>query len=277
MNDLKESFERRGYLVLPDFIPAKTCEGLRLRAQNLIAALNPEEGAFTFSSYLRDQAQTQADYVRDSASKISFFFEENAFDVNGILQRPAEQSLCKIGHALHDCDPVFDEFSRSAAIARIAKEVGFRNPLLSQSMYLFKQPGIGAEIACHQDATFIYTSPSSVVGFWFALEDATIENGCLWVLPRGHENGLKSRFVRTPQGDVFENYDSLPSTEDQFIPLEVKQGSLVLLHGFLPHFSKANRSLKSRHAYTLHLIEGDYDYPKDNWIQRPTDNPFRGF
>ena len=68
--------------------------------------------------------------------------------------------------------------------------------LLLQSMYIFKQPNIGGEVTCHQDATFLYTEPLRMVGLWFALEDATIENGCLWVIPGGHRLGLKSRFVR---------------------------------------------------------------------------------
>ena len=46
-------------------------------------------------------------------------------------------------------------------------------------MYIFKQPHIGGEVGCHQDATFLYTDPITVTGFWFAIEDATLENGCL--------------------------------------------------------------------------------------------------
>ena len=63
-------------------------------------------------------------------------------------------------------------------------------------MYIFKPPEIGGEVLCHQDATYLHTEPASVVGLWFALEDATCENGCLWALPGGHKQGLKSRFRR---------------------------------------------------------------------------------
>ena len=42
-------------------------------------------------------------------------------------------------------------------------------------MYIFKQPKIGGEVVCHQDSTFLYTEPESAVGFWVAIEDATIE------------------------------------------------------------------------------------------------------
>jgi phytanoyl-CoA hydroxylase len=50
-------------------------------------------------------------------------------------------------------------------------------------MYIFKQPFIGGEIDCHQDSTFLYTDPLSCIGFWFALEDATVDNGCLYAIP----------------------------------------------------------------------------------------------
>ena len=51
--------------------------------------------------------------------------------------------------------------------------------------------------------------------------------------------------------------------------VEVKKGSLVLLHGRLPHYSCENKSLNSRHAYTLHVIDGKSKYSDYNWLQRP--------
>jgi phytanoyl-CoA hydroxylase len=60
------------------------------------------------------------------------------------------------------------------------------------------------------------------------------------------------------------------------VPLEAKRGTLVLLHGALPHLSGPNRSDKPRHAYTLHAIDARADYLPDNWLQRPTLKP-RGF
>ena len=54
------------------------------------------------------------------------------------------------------------------------------------------------------------------------------------------------------------------------------QGTLIVLHGLLPHASSANRSARPRHAYALHLIDGRAAYDADNWLQRPT-LPLRGF
>lgn len=75
----------------------------------------------------------------------------------------------------------------------------------------------------------------------------------------------------------FETYDSEPWPEDRLVPLEVTKGSLIVLHGLLPHKSLANRSAKSRHAYTLHLIDANGGYAHDNWLQRPEEMPLQGF
>jgi phytanoyl-CoA hydroxylase len=75
----------------------------------------------------------------------------------------------------------------------------------------------------------------------------------------------------------FRVFDREPWPEDQLVPLEVSKGSLILLHGLLPHRSLENRSARSRHAYTLHLIHAKANYAADNWLQRPPAMPFRGF
>jgi len=61
------------------------------------------------------------------------------------------------------------------------------------------------------------------------------------------------------------------------VPIEARRGTLVVLHGMLPHFSAPNRSARSRHAYTLHVIDGACRYLEDNWLQRGPDMPLRGF
>lgn len=145
-------------------------------------------------------------------------------------------------------------------------------------MYIFKQPKIGGEVTCHQDATFLYAEPLRLLGLWFALESAAIENGCLWTIPGGHKLGLKSRFMRSEGGGTrFEVFDSTPWPEEKLQPLEVKQGTLIVLHPLLPHLSRENRSSRSRHAYTLHVIDASAHYPEENWLQRSPDMPLRGF
>ena len=262
--------------MLERFVVEEACERLRARAAELVRDFDPEGLISIFSTH--EQTRTSDDYFLESGDKIRFFFDENAFLPDGTLRQSKERSINKIGHALHDLDPVFDEFSRTADIKQLVSDLGIGEPLLLQSMYIFKQPHIGGEVTCHQDATFLFTEPLRMVGLWFALEDATVENGCLWAIPGGHELGLKSRFLRAESGGTrFEVIDDVTWPEQNLQPLEVKKGTLIVLHGLLPHLSRENRSSRSRHAYTLHVIDATVHYPESNWLQRSVEMPLRGF
>ena len=270
-----EGYERDGFLVIENFVGEEACDALRRRAERLVAEFEPSVLS-VFST--REQTRTSDDYFLESGDKIRFFFEEDAFDAEGRLRKSKERSINKIGHALHDLDTEFERFSLAPRVASLVASLGIERPLLLQSTYIFKQPEIGGEVTCHQDATFLYTEPVSVVGLWFAVEDATTKNGCLWAIPGGHRLGLKSRFVRDPAGGTrFVTLDPTPFPLEGLVPLEASKGTLIILHGLLPHLSKANRSPHSRHAYTLHVTNAAAYYPPDNWLQRPPDAPLRGF
>lgn len=271
-----QQYQSRGFLILKDFVALDRCDRLRRRAEDLVREFDPRSNVSIFSTH--EQTRTSDDYFLESGDKIRFFFEENAFNADGSFRQEKARSINKIGHALHNLDPVFDEFSRRTEIEELVSDLGIDQPLLLQSMYIFKQPNIGGEVTCHQDATFLYTEPLRMVGLWFALEDATIENGCLWVIPGGHKFGLKSRFLRAEGGGTrFEIFDKSPWPEEKLEPLEVEKGTLIVLHPQLPHLSRENRSAKSRHAYTLHVIDASVNYPEDNWLQRSPEMPLRGF
>jgi len=275
-SEQRTQYDEDGFLVITDFVAGAACDRLRARAEELVHDFDPSGLLSIFST--REQNHHCDDYFLNSGDKIRFFFEEDAFLPDGTLKQTKEQSINKIGHALHDLDPVFSEFSRRPEVAELVADLGIENPLLLQGMYIFKQPKIGGEVTCHQDSTFLYTEPQAIAGLWFALEDATLENGCLWAIPGGHTLGLKSRWLRNEEGGMkFDVFDSSPWPEETLVPLEVRQGSLIVLNGLLPHKSLANRSAKSRHAYTLHVISADCHYPEMNWLQRTPRLPLRGF
>jgi phytanoyl-CoA hydroxylase len=270
------AFEASGFLVLEDFVAPEACAALQERAGELVDGFDPDTVRSVFST--TEETQLADRYFLESGDKIRFFLEADAFDAAGHLRAPKLDCLNKMGHAMHDLDPVFDAFSRTPELAGVAKSLGIEDPGIIQSMYIFKPPHIGGEVVCHQDSTFIYTEPESCTGFWFALEDATLENGCMQFIPGLHKGPLRSRNHRTDDGgSVTETLDPSPWPEHLRVAVPAKQGTLVVFTGRTPHLSGPNRSSRSRHAYTLHVIDKTCHYPADNWLQRRPDLELRGF
>lgn len=272
----KNHFQETGSLIIPNFMPEETCDSLIERMQLLIENFDPGIYKTVFST--KDQRHAKDMYFMESGDKIRFFFEENAFNEQGDLKFEKSRCINKVGHALHELDPVFHSFSHSPLLAKLVDDIGISNPLLVQSMYICKQPFIGGEVTCHQDSTYLYAEEKPVLGLWFALQDATLENGCLWSIPGAHKTPLKSRMRRDKNNKIsVDIYDKNPWPLDQMVPLPVSRGSVILLHGLLPHMSKENKSSRSRHAYTLHVVSGDSTYADDNWLQPSKELPFKGF
>ncbi|MEC5162689.1 MULTISPECIES: phytanoyl-CoA dioxygenase family protein [unclassified Janthinobacterium] len=269
-------YQRDGFLVVPDFKGGAEIAALRARAERIVSQFDPSASRAIFTT--REQEKKTDDYFLASDNTIRCFFEEEAFGPDGLLKRDKALSINKIGHAMHDLDPVFRAFSSDPRLAAVARELGLAQAQVWQSMYIFKQPGIGGEVRWHQDATYFETTPISVTTFWFALEDATRDNGCLWAEPGGHRGPLRERFVRHGGQVRIDRLDTTPWPDDSTaVALEVKAGSLVCFHGLLPHYSAPNRSAVSRHAYTLHATDAGTAYSPHNWIQRDAAFPVRGF
>ncbi|WP_197493145.1 phytanoyl-CoA dioxygenase family protein [Woeseia oceani] len=275
-NEMLAAYRMHGVLILDGFVSRSQCDALRDRALELVADFDPASIRSIFST--TDQTQLDDTYFIDSGDKIRFFLESDAFDENGQLRQSKEQCLNKMGHAMHDLDPLFGSFSHTEKLAALSDSLGQQDPAIIQSMYIFKPPRIGGEVVCHQDSTYLYTEPESCTGFWFALEDATIDNGCMYFIPGEHKGPLKKRNRRVSATQLrTDTLDATPWPEERKLPAEAKAGALVIFDGRAPHLSGPNRSATSRHAYTLHAIDKRCHYPADNWLQRPANLPLRGF
>jgi len=222
-----------------------------------------------------------------SNDKIRFFFEEDAFDGSGALTKPKQRAINKIGHALHTLSPSFRGVTLTSMNKHIARDLGFRDSRVLQSMIICKQPEIGGAVPPHQDSTFLYTNPPSAVGFWYALEDANSGNGCLSFIPGSHKWApIKKRFVRLSEGGtgledlkhgcgdgVKERFGEVEKGEERFVVVPVRSGALVIIDGNVLHKSERNTSESSRWIYTFHVIEGESTYDEKNWLQ-PTAEGF---
>lgn len=286
--EMLEAYRRNGVILLRDFADPGACRELRQRALELVDAFDPTTVQSVFSTTGQEQLDDR--YFIDSGDKIRFFLEEEACDETGRLRQAktdcvgdgsndcVSDSLNKMGHAMHDLDPVFDAFSRTPELAEVVRRLGFEAPGIIQSMYIFKPPRIGGAVVCHQDSTYIYTEPESCVGFWFAIDDATLENACMEFIPGAHKGPLKQRNYRVSAHRlVTEIYDDTPWPEHRLLPAEAPAGTLAIFDGRAPHRSGPNRSDKPRHAYTLHVIDQRCHYPANNWLQRGPELPLRGF
>lgn len=263
----RQAFDRDGFLVLPGFKGAAEVAAACARADALVEAFEPDARTGVFST--RAPGVTADAALIASADRVHCFFEEEAFDAAGRQVVPKARAINKIGHALHDRDPVFDAFSHGPALAALAADLGLHAPQVWQSQLIFKQPAIGGEVRWHQDATFFVTEPQSVTTFWFALEDADAGNGCLWAEPGGHRGPLRERFVREGDRLRLEGLDRTPWPDaGRAVPLPAAAGTLIAFHGLLPHCSAPNRSPRRRLAYTLHATDGRSAYAASNWLQR---------
>jgi phytanoyl-CoA hydroxylase len=270
----RERFSAQGFLAFPGFKSAAEIASARERASLLARTLEPGSAVFstTDPKKLADAA------LLASASQVHAFYEEEALDPEGRLKVPKEAAINKIGHALHDDDPVLAPFCRDARLGRLCAELGLADAQLMQSMLIYKQPHIGGEVRWHQDATYLYTEPAGLLGLWFALEDATPDNGCLWVQPGGHRGPLRERFVAEAGATQLHRLDDTPwPGPGEGLPLPVPAGTLIVFDGRLPHYSAPNRSGQRRLAFTLHVVDRAVHYAANNWLQRAPDRPAPGF
>jgi phytanoyl-CoA hydroxylase len=169
-------------------------------------------------------------YFLTSTDKIRPFKESNSTLNDSTKENKV--LFNKIGHALHSLNPVFKEVTFDTNVMDVYKSIGFVKPIICQSMYIFKQPHVGGEVSIHQDATFLHIEPIKLAGLWIALEDSTLQNGCLWFIPGSHKTQLTRRFIRNPNKEEFNagKYliytDNMPEYDaDQFVAAPVKAGN----------------------------------------------------
>lgn len=274
-------YNENGYIILCNFYNENDINMMKMGAQHLLNTIPLVEIKGIFTTSEADLTSKNNDYFLSSGDKIRIFLEEKAL-TNGKLNRPLNLAVNKIAHGLHMLDPIFSTITHNNRIKQICDDLNIKNPVIPHSMYIFKPPNIGGKVKPHQDSGFLHTDPLSCLGFWTPMDDTNKENGCLWFIPRSHKTPIINRFKlnKTTNELYYDpplNYNYLEQIwpKQQYVPIEISKGSLVILHGNLVHMSDENKSDKARHAYTFHVIDGNSEWSNENWCQYPQNKKFQ--
>lgn len=275
-----DSFDREGMLCIPDFLTPEQVASMLQSSHQLLHDFDVSKHPKTqFKTGENDHIGDQ--YFFESSDKVSFFFDVDAFNENGLLRYPKEIAVNKIGHGLHMHEKLFEKVTFDEKVQNVARSFGYKDPRVLQSMLIFKNPATKSArenaVPSHTDGTFLFTKPQSALGFWFAMEDCTVENGCLSYNPGTHKTfPITKRFAKIEGGAKGCNF--VPVEYDLAIPednpedyklVECKAGLLILIHNSVLHKSEKNHLTRSRFAYAFHLIDGVEGYDELNWLQVP--------
>uniref|UniRef100_A0A7S1Q7T2 Fe2OG dioxygenase domain-containing protein n=1 Tax=Neobodo designis TaxID=312471 RepID=A0A7S1Q7T2_NEODS len=261
------AFNRDGIACIPRFISPEQCDELRAQAAKYIedeAKRRAESGDTTKVAHFNTETKEHADneYFMTSGNKIRFFLESGCEDVS-------LSTVNKIGHALHTDGGVFQRFCKRPEFGGLLRRLGQKSPTAIQSMYILKPPKVGGVVVPHQDSTWLHTSPLSVIGVWFALEDCSVQNSCLQALKGSHfTHPLKARALLDEGSTLTQTlHGELPDVKlEDMEPLECPKGSLVFFNGQCIHASGPNTSTKSRHAFVFHSVDSRCTWNERNWI-----------
>jgi phytanoyl-CoA hydroxylase len=276
--EMTDYFHNNGFLILDNFISERQTQDLTKHINSLVNEFDFDElGIHVFAGDDEGKTVGQDKYFIDSAEQIRPFLERDAvkhiktYEQEGIKKI---HLLNKIGHNLHNEYENFKHVTFSVKSQNIAKSLGYDedDTAVFQSMALFKSPLFKSNVDPHQDLTFLHNANGKILGFWVAISDANVNNGCLWAIPESHKFPLKKLFVR----ESVDSYKTVLKTltndvwdVSKAVALPAKAGTLVVFDGKLVHDSRHNNSKDlagERFAYAWH-IGSEAGFDELNWIR----------
>ncbi len=162
-------------------------------------------------------------------------------------------------HYGHKFSEVLQKHLAHPVIVDVLTKIIGPNVKCMQSMLFIKSAGKPGQ-AWHQDEDYIPTRDRSLCGAWIAMDDATVENGCLWVIPGSHKPGVLWPMYphNDPRFDCSVESFDFPYTDEEAIPVEVPAGSIVFFNGYLLHRSLPNSAKQGfRRALVNHYMSAE--------------------
>lgn len=159
-------------------------------------------------------------------------------------------------HFPHKASPLMRRMLEHPRIVEVLTQLVGPDVKCMQSMLFVKNAGKPGQ-AWHQDEHFIPTRDRSLIGVWVALDDATIDNGCLWMQPGSHRDGVlyPTRPHGDPRFDASEEAHSFPYDREGGLAVEIKAGGVAFFNGYTLHRSLDNkRSTGFRRALVYHYM-----------------------
>lgn len=168
-------------------------------------------------------------------------------------------------------DPVFHKILKNVAISSLAHDL-MEGPVRLWEDQLIYKPAYDkkAALAWHQDYTYWdHVYPPDLATCWIAIDDATIDNGCMYVVPESHRWELEytREDVNVNDPDWLLKRHDLPGKPDP-VPCEVPAGHCHFHHCRTFHGSFGNRTNNPRRSYVMHLMPGYTRRSGHDWNDR---------
>tara|TARA_B100001559_G_C16474692_1_gene610754 strand:+ start:899 stop:1783 length:885 start_codon:yes stop_codon:yes gene_type:complete len=247
--DQKNSWNEFGYILIPNFVDEKFCDEMNKEVINIIKSIIPEESAFSHA------------YAGDG--HIAIREMKPTEDPKSI-----EDEISKL-FRIHSRG-IFNEFINNEVLCNILEDILGPNVDCFLSQFIFKNPGAWGQ-PWHQDSSYFPFDREPQVGAWLATSEATLENGCLVILPGSHKEHLHEHLPDDRKGSNYGYTEIKDHDFSQETPMTLNTGDLLLFHSFLMHKSYDNNSQARRTAMVYHFAEtgtdfGPVDSPTNEWI-----------
>jgi ectoine hydroxylase-related dioxygenase (phytanoyl-CoA dioxygenase family) len=220
--------------------------------------------------------------IEELKKETANIFKGGRGSIEGLVQVDASESDTEVLkkyvaiHFPHKLSPVIRKYLAHQGIINILTKIVSPNVKCMQSMLFVKAPGKAGQ-AWHQDEFYIPTRDKSLVGVWIAIDDANIENGCLWIIPgTNHPSYIMPRVPNSNHEYADVDTVDVYSYTGQMIPVEVKRGAVVFFHGYTLHSSESNKTKDHfRTALVNHYMSAESMLPWDHDGELPATEDLR--